>query len=466
MKNTLKRFLAIAGLIGFAATLSFLPPAWVVPFAALIAIVLLTWMGKYYLLYTVIFLIPFVGLTIDLSQFAFLRSLPIIGNWDAPIGDFLALTLTTVFGIYMLHYEREKHIFHHVKDHLPAFAWYAPFLIIAALTIFRAPREMQSLSVQYFVRFVVFSYIAFVAMPYWMIKTKAQLRNVIHVLTWSGICISIFGALSLFVTEPFWGIWRRVSPFSMGSIAPIGTNHNLLSEFVIAVIPLALYVAMHTHEKYKKMYALAALFMIIVVMLTFGRTAWIVLAVQALVAWWFIRPEKITHTLIRAWPAFVLGCGLLMYMVVFSSSDFVRLSTDSRVDLTKFSLVQATQTPWLGHGIGTFMPSLSSSGAFNLQYGGPIEAHGFGQKLLFETGLIGLSLFVMFFGYVFISLARAWRDARPGDYKNLILAAYISLLGTFIFQIFNTSYFNAKLWFLVGLALVILSGKWKFKKIT
>ena len=455
--------LAIVGLVVLASVLAMIPPEYALPLMLLIGAVLLTWTLKYPLLYSAIFLIPFVGITFNFNDYSLLRSLPFLGSWDAPIGDFVALTVTIVFGMYMMHYEREKHIYHHLKDHLPALKWYGPFLIVAALTIFRAPREMQGISLQYFIRFVLFSYIAYVAMPYWMIKTKDQLRKIIHVFSWSGVVVAGLGAASLLVNEPFWGIWRRVSPFAIGNVAPVGLNHNLLAEFLIIVIPVTLYVAAHTHERYKKWYAAAAIFMTIVVLLTFGRTAWITLAVQGFAAWWFLRPKKFTHMLLRAWPALIVAAILTMYMGLFSTSDFVQLSTNSRLDLTKFALIQAQETPWLGHGIGTFMPTLGNSGAFNLEYGGPIEAHGFGQKILFETGIIGLALFLMFFIYLLLSLASAWNESHHSDYKNLVLAVYISLLGALVFQVFNTSYFNAKLWFPVGLALVVLMGKWKFK---
>jgi len=458
----MRKATAVMGLIGFAAILSFLPAEYALSIFGVITLVVITWAFKYPLLYLTIFLIPFVGLTFNFSEFAFLRSLPFIGVWDAPIGDFIALTITIVFGMYLVHYERVKHIYHHIKDHLPAFKWYVPFLLVAILSIFRAPRDMQMVSLQYFMRFVLFTYIAFVALPFWMVRTKKHLRTIIHVFVWSGILVAIFGAISLFVGEPFWGIWRRVSPFVFAGIAPIGTNHNLLSEFLVTTIPLTFYVATHTHEHFKKWYMLAGISMIIITLLTFGRTAWIVLVVQLIALWWFIRPRDLSHKLLRAWPLLIVGAILVSYMAIFSASDFVKLSTDSRLDLTRFSLIQAAQTPWIGRGIGTFIPTLGLSTAFSLEYGGPIEAHGFGQKLLFETGIIGLVFFIMFFMRMLFLLARTWHESQNKDYRNLILATYITLIGALAFQVFNTSYFNAKLWFPVGLAWVVLYGKWKF----
>lgn len=443
-----------------AIAISFIPAEVGIPLMIIGVVTALIWIAKYPAFYTVIALVPAAGVIINLNNHELFRSLPIIGTWNAPVGDMIAFALLFVFGWSALKKEKKARITHHIQNHFPAIGWYGIFLLIAALTIFKSPRPLQYESFNYFLRFVLLSYLAYVVLPFWMIRTKKQLHTVLQILIGSSLVVALTSVVTLFTSEPFWGIWRRIAPISLNGFTPFGHNHNQLSEFLLLVLPFAwLFAALknkHTHY-----YMWATVLCIVVSIFTFGRTAWIVMGVQALTAWWVLKPKTSAQSIIKAWPLWIVIAGLMSYMAFFSASSYVATSTQSRLDLTKFTLLQASKTPWLGNGIGTFLPTIGQSSAFISQYGDPIEAHGLIQKLLFETGLLGLASFLVFFAWLFIMLTHKITHATTSDYKYLLTASLVCVLGAFVFQLFNTSYFNAKLWLPVGLALVIMWGKWR-----
>lgn len=410
-------------------------------------------------------LIPFIGLTVTISEIPPLANIPILGNWDAPLSDFIALPLLLIYGYSMFKKEKEQTIQHHIEKHLPAIGVYGAFLLVAGMTIFRAPEIWFGQSVQYFVRFVLFSYLAYVALPFWMTKTKEDINTIVKIISGVGIALMVYGAISLLVNEPFWGVWRRVSPFSFGDMFPVGPNHNQLAEVLIYSAPFTWFMSRQTQGQTHKWWVIATFALIATALLTFARTAWIAIFVQGVVMYRLLQPRGIRERIIEWWPLLVGIVGISVYMTVFTASDLVASSTATRLDLTRISLHQFTKTPFLGNGIGTFLPSISNSYVFQIEYGGGVEAHGFIQKLLFETGIIGLALFSFFFAYILANLVLLHRKQMEGYYKDLLATATLALLGTFVYQIFNTSYFSPKLWFLVGFACIVWYGNWKFSRI-
>lgn len=410
-------------------------------------------------------LIPFIGITVTISEIPLLASIPILGNWDAPLSDFIALPLLLIYGYSMFAKEKAQTLQHHLQEHLPGITVYGGFLLLAFLTVFRAPEVWFGQSLNYFVRFVLFSYLAYVALPFWMTKTKEDIETIVKIISGVGIMVMVYGAVSLLINEPFWGVWRRVSPFPFGEFYPIGPNHNQLAEILIYSAPFTWLMSRQTQGQTHKWWVIATFAILATALLTFARTAWIAIVVQGFLMYRLLQPRNIRERIIEWWPLLVGIIGMSVYMGVFSASDLVASSTATRLDLTKISLLQFTKTPFFGNGIGTFLPSISNSYVFQIEYGGGVEAHGFIQKLLFETGIVGLALFVLFFGYLMSNLVLTHRKQMEGFYKDVVATAVLALTGTFVYQMFNTSYFSPKLWFLVGFACVVWYGNWKFNRI-
>lgn len=460
-----KIIITFIALISLATLATFVPWQISVPITLICVLVFIIVFWHEYVWYAVVALLPFVGITISLADFPGFNAIPFFGERDAPIADILALLLFIIVWIWIMRKERVLRLHHHIKEHLPGILWYAPFLIFAALTILRVDGSMQDISIHYYFRFVLFSYLAYAALPFAIIVDRTILRKTIAITVWTGIGIAAFGAISLFINTPFAGVWRRVAPFAIGSFAPLGTNHNLLAEVLVYTIPFAWYLAVCAQkETVRKWLMIACASMVSIALLTLARAAWIAILVQGLVALYFLRPQRLISKLISWWPIIVVATLFALYMALFLQTELITSSTASRIDLTRIALMQAAETPFFGKGIGTFFPTLETTHFFIFDYGAAIEAHGFLQKLLFETGVIGVGLFLFFFIMLFVHLTRAWHSLPSGALRDMVFASLLAVIGAFSYQVFTTSYFNQKLWFPVGLALVILYGKWRFTK--
>lgn len=447
-----KRLVGV-GLVGGAALVALLPSWAVVPCTALIALIAVYVGNSYEMFLALVALFPFIGITISL------------GSFDAPIADWIALPLMVIYGYLMLRKERVQALHHHIKDHLPGIMVYGVFLLIAGITVLRVPPEMSSASLGYFLRFVLFTYIAYVALPFWVVNTKERMETVIKIMFWTGLGIAIYGLISLGVNPAFWGVWRRVSPFAIGGIFPVGPNHNQLAEIMVYTAPFGWLLSRGHEGQAKKWYVVATGVIIAAGVLTFARTAWIAVGLQGLLAIRLLKPRALVERVLEWWPLLIGVAGITLYMVIFSSSALVASSTATRLDLTRIAILQMSKTPFMGKGIGTFIPSLTGVYSFRFDYGEPIEAHGLLQKLSFETGLFGLTAMLGFFAWLFSGMIRHYRTLAEGQYRDTVLAALLAVFGTFTYQLFNTSYFGPKLWFLVGFACIVWFGQWKFSRV-
>ncbi|MEK7532063.1 MAG: O-antigen ligase family protein, partial [Patescibacteria group bacterium] len=262
---------------------------------------------------------------------------------------------------------------------------------------------------------------------------------------------------SLFVVPSFWGIWRRVTPFAIGGWAPLGLFHNDLAEVLVAIIPLALFwYYSERRDAWRKLAFLYAALLLIITLLTFSRTAWVVIFVQV-VAFMALSTRQEWRAIVRAAAPFaaVLVIPIAVYMLVFSSSAYVASSTSARADLARIAGYAFEEHPLIGNGAGTYISLVAQARAFRIEYGPPFDAHGVIQKLAAEQGVLGLTTFALFVGWMVWVIFLAWRRERPGARKELLLALLVIALGAAVYQVFNTQYYTAKLWAPMGLAFAV-----------
>ena len=88
---------------------------------------------------------------------------------------------------------------------------------------------------------------------------------------------------------------------------------------------------------------------------------------------------------------------------------------------------------------------LGDSYIYRLDYGDPLDGHGFIQKIILEEGYVGLILFVSFLIWNILLLYKYRRDR----YVSIML---LTVVGAVVFQLFNTSYFNSVMWLPLGVA--------------
>lgn len=410
-------------------------------------------------IYALAFFSLFQGFEIAFSRYQITKNIAFLSSLNAPLVDFISLVLVASSLCILVfvqgpNWSKLKHL------KWPVFL-YACFLGVATYSAFHSGVVDTSLGLKNIFRPLLFLMISFVLLPHFFIQSEKTLVNVFKLLFWTGCGIALFGLSSLFVVSGTG--WMRIQPYGIGSFAPLGVNHNLLAEVLVAIIPIGLYLISllkmeNTEESIKRMnrLVLGTGLMLIVALGTLSRAAWVSLLCEIVVFSILFQDQfqvlwkKIKKSLFV--PVFFLLSVLLVYMGVFLNSSVVASSDSSRVEVTKMVLFYTMRSPWFGYGPGSFVPMIQDTYVHTVEFGDALDAHGFIQKILMEEGILGLFFFGAFLFSIFVLLFFRQKKTKNLSPKFLL----IMLTGVVVFQLFNTSYFNSVMWLPIGLALVSL----------
>ena len=410
-----------------------------------------------YLLYVMIMFSFFHEWNIDFASYGVSRYISVLSTVHMSIADLFAfimlisLCVAVLFGFFEL---RWRVLYKYLW---PIFLSYAGFLCIAFLATRDAYGGLLHESVGYWMHPMFFVGLVYMIIPVMIIQTEKIFTRVLYILYGLGILISIYALASLFIPQAT-GSWLRVHPFPLwGGITPLGTNHNLLVEPLVTIIPFAVFL--WYRYKTKLVFFLSSM-MIVATLVSLSRAAWLSCIGMVLCALYIYRQDITTwfntknlyRSVIVVLCVFVLG----VYMLYFvSSSAIVKSSTASRVDMNRITWFYAQEEILLGHGPGMFLFLLADTDLFRREYGDPLDAHGMIQKIIIEEGIIGFILFTIF---IYTVLYMLWDTARhlDGRDRHLLVACMLMIVGQVIFQLFNTSYFKAVLWLPIGISLSLL----------
>lgn len=337
-------------------------------------------------------------------------------------------------------------------ENFPGFLFFLLFILASLLSLVNT--ENFGGSLKYILRPLSFFYLMFVVLPYNVINSRKVLTKIFWAFFSVGIFVALMGLWSVLFPEGT-GLFRRAIPLPFFGIHILGTNHNLIAEVLISVIPIGFILIWEERDIFiKKLLIVGVLLMATVNLLTFSRTGWIALAFELLVLVFLKYRKNIRNYFELGLVIFLILSPLVLYGYLFMTSEIVRSSNLNRLALTKIAFETFTKHPVVGAGAGTFVEQVARDQWYVVDFGNPSEAHGVVQKLLAETGLLGFVSFFALLAYIVWRLIGAYRRLSPeSPYRYVLLALILSSGGSIIFQLFNTSYFVSKLWLPLGVAL-------------
>ncbi len=393
---------------------------------------------------------PMVPLMLIAATYPFIHLEIVYGSFNVPVVDAIALIAVTAWVVRILWtaaatpeaLKRFKH---------PALIPMAIFLVIAIVSAVNSFQPLVSL--KYVIRPLAFFYIAYVLFPVNHLTSWHQLRKVLWVMVTVGSAVALYGLWGMF-TMDVQTVWeRRVVALDLFGINPLGGNHNLIADVMITTIPLAWILLRHaTTQAQKKLLLLSMVVMTLTALLTFSRSGWIALMVEAALMLILLHRQRFATLIKPLVAAAVLIVPLLLYMALFSTQDTVQSSNDNRTILNDVAWQAFSDEPLIGIGPGNFIALLQENRIFQEEFGTPIDAHGFLQKMLSETGLLGMLAFIALLVAVCTELLTGYRAADTAHHH--ILGALCAVVAAdIVFQLFQTSYVVSKLWWPIGLAL-------------
>ncbi len=406
--------------------------------------------------YAVASLCFFHGLEIVLGDFGFLRTFDFLSDINAPLVSFVASLTIGAFLIswFLDVYEFDFRRLRFISSGMVIYGLFLLGALISALFFMYGNRVSFGLSYLVYPMFFVFA--AYVMLPVLLIDSRDKLMKILNIWFWVGLAVALFGFSSLFVLD-FTG-WTRVTPYYIFGVAPLGTNHNLIGEVLSVIVPIGLYFFYYAKTKEKKMfYGLGTLFIMVISFLTLSRAAWIVIVFQLLL-YYLYTGRGINRNYLKRINFKAVGLLLLplvFYMIFFLGSGVVSGSTDTRLDLTRIGLFYFAQSPLFGNGPGSYLPIIGDTLIFAVEYGEPMDSHGFVQKILTEEGAVGLMLFSAFVYWLARTMWLVYKKVHLD--KFLAYTLFMVATSAIVFQLFNTSYFNSVMWMPIGVSLAGVS---------
>jgi O-antigen ligase len=416
-------------------------------YVLLIDIVLILLTAFYYFpeigLYLMIFLYPFSGWQL------------VIGSINLPYSDlialmlFIAVALKIIFKV-IVGEETFKKV---LKENFPSALFAGLFFLAGLLSLVNVDFRMNS--IKYLLRPMIFFYLMFIVLPYYVIKDKVVFKRALYAFLFSGLVVAGLGFFSVVFPQGANINLHRAVPYALAGFNLIIGNQNAIAEILIAVLPLAMLLFLLTDKiKERGWYVLAGIFFCLIVLMTFSRAGWLALLVELLVLYFIQRRHLVNRYVLAAIIFVVLLSLLTLYFAILQNIDWIQTSNANRLLLSHISLVAFWEHPFIGHGPNTFQDVVARTFVYTVEFGEPLDSHGFVQKLMVETGAFGLLTFLLLLGSIAKKIWREFAIAKNGRVRTMISCFIVLLFGLVTFEFFSTSYYLAAMWLPLGVALV------------
>lgn len=355
----------------------------------------------------------------------------------------------------------------------------AAFLIRTAYSIFFRPEEKQRLkwplllpfaifiianlissllatdpaySVYYLIRWLVFLYAAYVFLPYNLIKNGKTLRWAVSLIALSSVAVLLSGYLSL-LGQSWQDSFFRLKSIVWFGVYPFGDNHNLIAEFLnVGAFFLLAAREWARSERTKRIFVALFILAALGIIMTFSRAGWITLLLQLIiyVAYRLRYRERGKSDLVIAALGIVVILSPLLWKMVELQGQNVS-STENRWLMTEISFQAFRDRPYFGYGSGNFINLIDDNIRFKAKYGAAIDSHGLLQKVLAESGALGMVALL----FLLAALLKTTLSALNKYHRDnpWILPLFIGAWGGLFFQFFNTSYYKGKVWVPIAILL-------------
>jgi len=315
----------------------------------------------------------------------------------------IALLLIVAYALHLLDPGKLK------KLRFPLFFTF--FLFFLATIISSLSAKYISPSLWFSVRWFLLFYLAYILLPYNIINSAKIFKKTTIFLSVSGVLVAFMGAASLFFQD-FSDNFFRVQPLSIFGIYPIGFNHNSLAEFLVVTSFIILSLKYWFKDaRSKKIINLVFLFMVLVAIGTFSRTAWLAVALQFMLYFgydfFFVKNKRMQSREVIMALALLLIVSFPLVQRMTTLQEANTSSTANRLLLTQIAWRAYVAHPFTGYGPGTFVGLVDDNTRFRAQYGDPLDSHGLGQKVIAELGTLGLLTFALFCGSMFYKFYKA-----------------------------------------------------------
>ncbi len=258
---------------------------------------------------------------------------------------------------------------------------------------------------------------------------------------------------------------------SMNKVVRVGGtlgHPNQLGGYLSAVLPLMFCVnGAKLGRGMRFLVTLAIGLGMIVLILTFSRSAWLATALAFIVMLGWLVTEGRIH--FRLGPVLMGGLALITIFLFFKPLIMARVTEDDEGSVTsRFAQMRVarsmiTQHPVLGVGLNNYdaVKHLNESFVENSMERGKVNrVHNIFLLLAAETGLVGLGLFVWFLWSLAVLGLKKISSIRDGALHLIFMGLYLCFFARILHDATHTAYLSTSPLFWIYSALLVSNRKW------
>ncbi|MDR1150590.1 MAG: O-antigen ligase family protein [Clostridiales bacterium] len=313
-------------------------------------------------------------------------------------------------------------------------------LLLSSIFVFKIKQSLK-------VFFIYLVFIAFYFVLKNVLRTKKDLLNILRFLVASGFIVSIIGISQKFfnlVISP--GAWIDEKVFSENTTRIFSTldNPNVLGEFLIFVIPLNITLIYLSKKIKEKILLLLVLFSLLLCMLlTLSRGAWLGLILSLLI--FFLFCDKKIFLLILCFlfasPIFIPKSFVDRFVSILSAKDS---SSHYRINIWLSCLIMLKDFWLCGIGLG-FDNFIFIFKKYAMSASYALHSHNLYLEIFLEMGFSGIILFLLILFFCLKKLVSTDKFSSDKSLFFLKIALLSGIIGFMIQGLADNSFYSYKL---------------------
>ncbi len=328
--------------------------------------------------------------------------------------------------------------------------FYAVLTLYYTFFGFGGSKGIQSGLIQLTMITVFFSAVA-------ILNTSDKIKKFIFAFTAFSSCVGVYGLIQYFVGTGGTG-WSDTEVFSGDIVRIFATfgNPNIYGEFLLVAIPFAFAAFLLSKTKrFKVLFALSTLLLIVNLGFTFSRGCYVALIVAVFLIIWHLDKRILGFGLLAIpFVPFVIPKSILAR---FASISLTNMDTSSiyRIRIWQACLRLIQKYWFLGVGVGAY--------AFTLFYqmfsfgGTPAQhSHNLFLEITIGLGIVGLITFLLLFIYCIRDARYVLYRTQSKKIKFMLVPAMASLIAIFVQGMFDYIFYNGVIYMTVWLLIAVI----------
>ena len=332
-----------------------------------------------------------------------------------------------------------------------------PIFIFAGVSIFLLLFNSPELHIAIDGIRVVLQYLLWYFVAVNLIRDKLVAKRILNILLWTTVLISFHGIYQYVVGVEIPTSWydSRFETSVTTRVFSIIGSPNILGSLLVLMIPINLAFVINEQRWVKKLlYFGGLLAMILCLVFTLSRGAWLAFALAALI-YAIIKDKRLLIPLAVGGAIIMLAVPQIGDRIAYMlSPQYMESSArGGRIARWTMAIEAIKANPWFGEGIGRF------GGATAMRHiPGSLYTDNFYLKTLAEMGIVGFTAFIYLLYRGCIEAARVLRQLKEGQDRelfNLGVGIFTGLIGVLahngVENVFEVPMMSSYFWLLLAM---------------